>query len=189
MRNYKQIVCINCMVVIFFLFGGKLLGQETKSNQKMMEKEITLSEFSSLKVSGLAKVYLIQGKENKAHLKVSGMPIDEVKLTVVQNELKISTPKDYSGEDVNVYLTYSQLNAISLNDAVELYSKGPLVVTSLHVSLKNMSKAEIEVYVDTLELSMKDNTDLTITGKAKKQKINSYSEKGTLINSELEIGK
>ncbi len=162
-----------------------MYAQETTISKVPVNKEMKLPTFHAIEVSGLAQVYIKQGAEPNVVLEVAGMPIEEVKCKVENGVLSISTPINYSGESVKIYVAYDQVNAIVVKDAAELFSENTIRTATLQITVQDRSNAVLELDVNQLDLWMKDSADLRLSGTARKQNIFSRNENGTFTNRSL----
>jgi len=103
-------------VLIFLLavsFGFSLVAQEEQEN---VNKEIrNLKEFNKLKVAKGINVTLIKGEKPQAEINIVNAPTSDVIIENDQNELNIKMrTRVYQDMSVQVYLTYTDLRAISV---------------------------------------------------------------------------
>ena len=178
---------LGILFVFAVLWASESMAQGKTYSKELVKKEMSLTYFSSIEVTGLAQVYLNEGTETQARLEVSGMPIEEVGVVVEKETLKISTPGDYSGESVKIYITYKKIGKLLVTDAAEIFSNGPIKTAKLEISCLDAGNAVLELDVDLVEIRMKESADLTLTGYAKKQKILSISKNGTFDNTGLRL--
>jgi len=184
----KRIVA-GTLILFSMLWSLQSVAQQKTFSKKQVTKQIDLSDFTSIEVYGLAQVYLQKGLSPKADLEVSGMPMSKVSVVVENEILKISTPGNYNGESVKIYITYQEVNKLSVSDATEIYSKGPIETSKLEINSLDASKAVLEIDVVHVKIQMKDNANLILTGTTKEQSILSKSTSGTFDNSGLEVKK
>ncbi|MDQ3534410.1 MAG: DUF2807 domain-containing protein [Bacteroidota bacterium] len=115
--------------------------------------------------------------------------MDEVSVVVEKGTLKISTPGNYSGESVKIYITYQEVNKLLVTDAAEIFSNGPIEAPKLEISSLDAGNAVLEINVGLVKIWMRESADLTLTGYASQQKILSKSRNGTFDNSGLQLKK
>ncbi len=180
MKAIKSISIISLVVIIIYSNG--VFAQSKTYSKELVKKEMELTTFHSIEVSGLAQVYIKQGLHPYAVIKVSGMPVDKVKVKVEGDVLMISTPGNYSGESVKIHIVYTEVDSLLVMDAAEVFSEGAIKTSTLEVTVLDAGNAKLEVDVSLLKVQMSDSADLTLSGYAKKQKILSKSKKGTLTN-------
>lgn len=168
-----------------------------------------VESFTALKISGLAEVIITQSDQPQLFLEVSGMPMSDVITKVVNDTLIITTKGFHSGESVQVFVHYNQLNSIAISGAAQLIGTNilntqQLTITTndagdikdltikadtLVVKINGAGNAHLNVEVDTIEMEMNDAGDLSVQGVAKRQDIRSNSSRGTLSNTDLVYSK
>ncbi len=178
-----SIVIKLCIIAILVSKTTILFGQDT-NNQK---KEINLTDFKALDISGLAQVYIKQGTENKVDMKVSGVAIKKIKVFVDNETLFIDTPRSISGESIKITVTYKKIVDIKVKDAAELTALNTIKGDVLKITVTQASGTAISVDLKHLEISMKNNADLKIKGITDNQRVKSASSGGTFDNSGLTI--
>ena len=165
--------------------------------------------FSSLDISGLAEVFITQADSQDIVVKVSGMPITDVITRVEESTLFITTKGFHRGESVEVYVTYVQLEKISISGTAELTGENrlnadSLLITtgaagdiksleiaaeSLSISINGAGNADLDVEVTSIDIVMSGAGDLSVQGSAEIQKVRSNNSHGTLNNSDLDYSK
>lgn len=148
----------------------------------------TISDFHTLKVSGLAVVHLSQGESKEVKIKVSGMPIEDLITKQEDGELTITTEGRHSGEWIKVELSANNLRKIEVSDAAQLYSTEALRGDKMSVYVHGAAEADLEVDVKLLAVKMEDAADLTLRGKTDQQYIVSAGSRGSLDNTKLSAG-
>lgn len=169
------------------LATGASFARQEQSKGLLQQRPVT--GFHSLEVSGLARVYLTRGNEEKAAVKVTGMPAGDVIVAVTDSVLKVSTRGSHNGETVKVYVSYRNLKRISVSDAAELHGENTVKASNLNLSVSGNAAAILDVNVQTLDITTKDAGDLKISGKTGTQTIHSTGARGTLDNSALQVTK
>ncbi|MEM6698554.1 MAG: DUF2807 domain-containing protein, partial [Bacteroidota bacterium] len=171
-------------------FGDELdfdLGQNDDSLFPQKE-ERAIEDFHSLKVEGLAVVYLSNNPSPTAKLKVSGMPIKDVTTEVVDGVLMIATRGEHSGEKISIEIGAANLRSIEVGGAAELRSEEQLVSEQMSIFVADTGAAWLDVDVEKLTIWMKGG-DLFIKGKANSKntilKFGENHESGTLDYSGL----
>lgn len=177
-------------ILFLVIFGSntQLVAQAKTYSEETVKKEVALSNFNCIEVSGLAQAYIREGVKPHASLEVSGMPINEVIVKIENETLKVGTPLNYNGESVKIYITYKELNKLLVTDAAEILNDAPIRTSTLEITTLDAGNAVLKIKVDLIKIRMDDSADLTLIGQAKKQKILSNSKNGTFKNSGLQIG-
>lgn len=183
MKEKKKLPIVTNIIIVMLCIAGLLPAKMGFAQQTTQ----LLTGFHSLEVSGLAKVYIEQGNEEKATLKIAGIPASDVIVVVKDSILKITTKGTHNGETVNVYVSYRHLKKIQVGNAAELHAGNTLKATHLDVTVSGSAAATLDVDVTTLDITTKDAADLKISGKTDTQTIHSTAPKGSLDNSALHV--
>jgi hypothetical protein len=194
----KMIIPTAILSLALSLISCTVIGSETETRD--------VDTFSKLKASGLAEVFITQAQEQQVKVVVSGMPVSDVLTYVEGDTLVVTTQGFHSGESVEVYVNYLQLNSIMTAGSAELTGTNQLIgeqlnvttsgagdikdldikVDKLMVSINGAGNADLDVNVQMVEIVMNGAGDLDIQGVARKQSIKSNSSRGTLNNSNLD---
>lgn len=185
MKEKKKLPIVTNIVVVMLCLAGLLPPKMGFAQQTVQP----LAGFHSLEVSGLAKVYIKQGNEEKATLKIAGIPASDVIVVVKDSILKVTTKGTHDGETVNVFVSYRHLQKIQLGNAAELHGENTVKATHLDVTVSGNAAATLDVNVTTLDITAKDAADLKISGKTDTRTIHSTAPKGSLDNSALHVTK
>ena len=166
---------------IFFVLLATLsvsYGQKTETR--------LVQPFDKIKIGGLVQVYLQEGDRENFRLEVKGISPKDVISTVENGVLTVRTEGNHNGEDIKAYVTYRQLNSVSVGGAAKLFGKSTIKGKELNVATTGNGDAFLNVDVDSLLLSMEGGGNLTISGKAKSEKITMQGRvNGTLDKTEL----
>lgn len=153
-------------------------GQETETR--------AVGPFTGIKTDGLVQVYLQEGDQERFRLEVKGIGLKDVISKVRNGVLTIKTEGNYNGEAIKVYVTYRQLNDLSVGGASKLFGQSTIKSRTLQVTTRDAGDAFLTVDVDSLLISMGGAGNLTISGKAKSEKITTKGPiNGTLNKREL----
>jgi hypothetical protein len=173
-----------------YLFSAMILfaQQPAATPDPVATEVVSVSGFSSLHVSGLAKVYLEQTGSEGARLEVSGMPIDDVLVFVQDGVLNVRTKGEHNGESVKVYVNCISLNTIVVADASILKTVKTFKGDDVTVHVTDHGDATMEVDFNNLTVRLKHGGNLKVTGKTKTRSIDSVGERGSLDERELIIG-
>jgi len=146
--------------------------------------ERKIGNFHSLKIKGLAVVYLSNKPSETAKLKVTGMPMNDVITKVVDGVLMIDTKGQHNGEKISIEIGATNLKSIEVGGSAELRSEEQLKSEEMSLFLTDTGSAWLDVDIKTLKINMLGG-DLFIKGHAKKQDISFDKdyERGTLRNN------
>ncbi len=142
---------------VAFSFGQR---QETRN----------LSSFSAISVGEAINVEITPGDTEEAVVEVDGTRLENVLTEVFGGRLKIRMARgNWRHVEVNVYVTYKQLEEIDVSSAADLTTNGTLVSDELEVEVSSAGDAELEIDVQELDVRVSSAGDLSIRGKAKEQ--------------------
>lgn len=148
------------------------------------KEERQIESFHSLKIGGLAVVYLSNTPSKTAKLKVTGMPIKDVTTKVVDGVLIIDTKGQHSGEKINIEIGATNLKSIEVGGSAELRSEDQLESEQMSIFVVDTGSAWLDVDINDLKINLLGG-DLFIKGEAKKQEVSVGKdyERGTLENN------
>ncbi len=126
-----------------------------------------LGSFSELSVSEGIQVTLLRGSVEKAEINTRNVAVEEVVTKVTGNELKIYLDgNNYRNIDVEVRLTYRELEEISISSAAKVYGKDPLTATSMEIDMSSAARAELVLDAGQVEIDISSAANLSLEGKA-----------------------
>lgn len=129
-----------------------------------------LSSFSAISVGEAINVEIKAGDREEAVVEVDGADVSDVETEVFGGTLRIHMRRgNWRNVDVNVYVTYVELEEIDVSSAADLVSDGPIRTEKLEVEVSSAGDADIEIDVDQLEVRVSSAGDLKIRGNAKEQ--------------------
>jgi hypothetical protein len=159
------------MKQITYLLSIMLLLLATSISYSQQTETRQIQPFNSIKTGGLVQVHLQEGDKESMRLEVKGVGLNDI-ITIVENGmLTVKTEGIYNGEDIQVYVTYKQLNSIAVGDTSKLYAKSVIKAKELTVSTSAGGDAFLAVEVDLLYITMEGAGNLIITGSANAEKI------------------
>ena len=152
--------------LIFCLMTAAVWAQDKETRE--------LPRFTEISVGQAIKVYVEKGDQERCVIETDGIDTKDVLTDVGSGNLRIRLDRDRKrrNTDVVVYLTYRDINAISINSAARVYSKGPLQSDELEIEVSSAGKGELEVEVDELEIEVSSSGALEVIGNAMYQHIN-----------------
>ncbi len=132
--------------------------------------------FTSIKVSGGIEVFLSQSTQEVVAISATEIKyIEDIKTTVENNTLKISTDSKWYGKNkkMKVYISFKNLENLTVSGACDIKVSGSLKVPSLKIDFSGASEFTGNVQVDQLDMHLSGASDITISGSAKGININS----------------
>lgn len=140
-----------------------------------------LSSFTRINVGQAIKVYVEKGAKESCVIETEGIDTRDVLTDVNGRTLKIRLDKNrkWRNIDVVVHLTYTEIDAISINSAARVYSKGTIKTNDMEIDVSSAGNGELDVDVDELEIEISSSGNLEISGNARYQDID-ISSAGSL---------
>lgn len=156
----KGIIFSALMLVGFVAFGQ---DKETRS----------VGSFRGIKAQEAIDVYLKKGSKEEVKIEATGVATSEVLTELSGDYLKIHM-KDgrYRNKTVKVYVTYVQLNKVSVSSAATVYHEGVLKSDKLELNASSAGNMELQIEVNSLEAEASSAAEIEITGTSK----NAYLE-------------
>lgn len=158
----------------------------------------SFGSFSKLDVSGVANINLIPGNSNSAKIQVSGdIELNELKTEVRANTLYISLKKRdrrrrYRNIEVDINLTYKQLESIDLSGAVSIRNEAPIKANRFYLESSGAGSLKLAFDVQSLECEFSGASSVKLRGKANKLdldlsgagSVNAYELVANIVKSE-----
>ncbi len=163
----KKIVLI---LVISLSFGMTVQSQKKstiKGNKIITDVYRSLDSFASIEISDNLKVNVTQTTQNGYHLKTDENLVNVVKFDIFNGVLKIYTSsKITTNKELEINLTFVDVNTITLNNEAELNSKGKLHFTDLTFTANDDSEYELEINAikSVFNLDKSSNGELKLKG-------------------------
>jgi hypothetical protein len=197
---------MTCLLAVLFVILQ--LGEVAQAGMfKHAQEEREVGEFHRIEAGGLVRVYLSPGEENSVLVKVRNIGFEDVITRTENGVLTISTKGNHRGESVKVYVSFKELDSLSVGGAATVDSDGlietdefyasthgsgdirflSLKARRLDIDINNSGNARLDVDVDILDIEMHDFGDLKVTGRAGRQNVRSFGSRGTLKNSALRV--
>lgn len=156
------------------------------------EETRSLSSFSKISASEGIDVYIEQGSEEEARVIARNIDLDEVLTDISGGKLKIHLEDKWmrtKNVDVEVYVTYKSIEAISASSAASLEAKSPIRVDGdfdvdvssagdikasitadeLTIDVSSAGDVSLEVDVDEIEAEASSSGDIQVSGSARMQ--------------------
>lgn len=177
---------------IITLFGVLVAGFTFAQS----EETRSLSSFSKISANEGIDVYVKKGSQEEARVVARGIDIEDVLTDVSGGRLKIHLEgNNHRNVDVDVYVTYVSINALSASSAASLQAEGQIETNGdfdvdvssagdlranikadeLSVDVSSAGDAELTVDVDEIEANVSSAGDIEIDGSARVQDIEASS--------------
>ena len=143
-------------IVLFLLSGFSLFAQSVETR--------SVPNFNQLNAGGSWDVILKKGDQNEVRLEAKDLNLEKVITEVKGGILNIQLEKgNYRNVDLEVTVTYQELEAVHSSGSGNLKSMDPLVADELKLSLSGSGNASFNrVTADKLDLTMTGSGDLII---------------------------
>jgi hypothetical protein len=156
---------IAIVTIIIFWTSSFVLAQKSDTRE--------LSSFNRISVGEAIDVYLIQGSSESVRIEVSGMDIEEVLTEVKGDRLKVHLERgNYKNIDVEVWVTYKTIEEIDMSSASSVITQGVLKSNSLKIDASSAADGDLEIDVESLDVTVASSADLEVSGKASMQDVN-----------------
>ena len=132
----------------------------------------TPGNFSSLDLSGVYKVTLVEGSSCSVALKGDAEDIEAVVTRVGGSELQVFVKSNRKmNSKVELTITYVNLKSVECSGAVELTAAQPVRTDKLAIDLSGTSKVDLELMATTLDIDMSGAGDVILKGNVKNTNI------------------
>jgi hypothetical protein len=134
-------------------------------------EERIIASFDSIRATGCVNVFLKPGKNERLIIEARGIEISKVFTELDGTTLKIYTQKGFVDDDIDVkvYVTYKELREVHSSALADIQAESAIKGDKLVVDVNSKGLANINVDVNTLEITVSVSGDLEISGKAKTQ--------------------
>jgi len=144
-----------------------LLGVSTTFAYAQNKETRSLSNFTKIVVGESVELELVKGSSNKAVIEVSGADTDDVETKVSGEKLTVGMVNgSYRNVKVKATVTYTSLEAISVNSSAKAYAKDKIKASSFRVSVSSSGYASLVLDVDQLDVSVSSSGEAKLEGSA-----------------------
>ncbi len=147
-------------VLMVFAFAGLALAQESETR--------SVDSFRGIKSSEAIDVYLKKGTKESVKVEVTGIRLSDVLTEVSGTNLRIHRREgNYRNSNtVKVYVTYVNLERISVSSASNVFSENPIKSSSMEINISSAASVEVSLDVDHLTVDASSAGDAVLAGKA-----------------------
>ena len=126
-----------------------------------------LGAFDAVKVSNSIRADLIKGNENKIVITVSGIDLEKVETTVLDETLEIKLARgNYKSHNVSVVVTYIDIQGIEATTSASVIAKNPIIAEEAYLFATTSAYVEAEIGSDVLNVEAATNAKIHVSGKA-----------------------
>jgi hypothetical protein len=140
-----------------------------KGSGKIVTKEISVSSFDQLSVSGVFNVLLTQGNKEEVRIEADDNLQDLFEVKNDGSKLNIGMKKDinFDGEvKLKVYVTFKKLKSMDLKTVGNISSEANLNFDDLDISNKSVGSVDLKMTAQTLNVDNKSVGNVKLNGKA-----------------------
>jgi hypothetical protein len=152
------------------------------------KKNREIEPFTKIVVGGLVNVEIKQGEQEGIEISAFGIAMQDIVTSVDNDTLTMLTKGNHRGESISIEVTYRDLWAVKTSGAATIKTEGPIMTKLFKVEISDAGDASLELDVAELTIEMRDNGNLTLSGRSGVQNIKSYGGGGRLNNSRLRVG-
>ena len=162
------------MLVPLFVFLGwqNTNAQENKQHRNTETRQ--LPNFSAFNFYGAAKIYLVQGTEEKIILKAKRkLAVGDIATEVKQGKLYITSkrPKVLFNPRLKIYIHFKKLELIEIEGKAKVYGQTPIKGKRLDLIVMGSSRTYLDVELDYFKTHLMGAGGINVKGKAKYQKL------------------
>ncbi|MCL6275472.1 DUF2807 domain-containing protein [Muricauda sp. 2012CJ35-5] len=163
-RSFK----LNTYTLSLSVFGLIALGIYAWNSLWVSEINLQLEPYNKLRVSGIANVHLVRGDSESARLVADENIVDKIEMQVIDNTLFINSDDSISGErKKDIYLTYTQLTEIRIENAATVMSKEIVQSDNILIQATGSSEVVLRIEADSLKLLMEHAANVKLAGSTK----------------------
>ncbi len=138
------------------------------SDDNLVIREVTVSDFSAIDLSGAMNVYLSKGDKVAVRIEADKKVEDKIVVETTGNTLYVKTKKGHINNvrKMNVYITYVTLSDINNKLVGNLKSKDLISQKELRYKSSAVGNTSLELDVENLQVDISAVGNTELTGKA-----------------------
>ena len=157
---------IATLIILSSAFLFNACGEHIKGNGKIEERQQNLDHFSSIDLSGMFEVLLIEGEERIEVVTDENLH-EHINITVKNDELIIDTRDKYlDAEQVLLRIYYRDLNEVDVSGAVSINTENQLRTNHFTLDVSGACDGKLNVAVEDLGIEISGGGELTLSGEA-----------------------
>lgn len=168
-KEYRLVL----LFLIFLTFLHPSCQNCIEGEGQLQNKNAQLAEFNEIEVNIPAQVHLKQGSEHKASFRTNKNLINIISFEVKRGKLTIDAdPCIKSASEMNIYLSFKNLQAAEMNGTAALLSSDMIESKSLDLTMNGSGRADIRLNCTDLETEINGTSDVIFAGNCKNHEIN-----------------
>ncbi|MDQ2177737.1 head GIN domain-containing protein [Marinifilum sp. D714] len=145
--------------------NAQFWGEKGNGNVKKQDREI--GSFSAISSGSGIDVYLRQGDKESVTVEADENLLDLIVTRIKGDKLVIKTEDPIRrAKKLNVYVTFVNVNEISVSSGSDLESSHLLKFENLDISVSSGADADLELQADDLTCSVSSGADANLSGTA-----------------------
>ena len=145
-------------------------------------KDEEVEDYDDIRIFGKMTVVMVPGTENKVHVESEDVNLDQIKINVAGDELKIKMTEKLLKDkrpDVFVRVTFNELEGITALADAEVEFEKPVIQDSFRV--KSVSGSHIVLSIDTKKLNLKASQGGKVEIDGKTDKLEASVNTGAIL--------
>jgi hypothetical protein len=155
------------MLMVMLLVSDQVIAQwkSVKGNGKVETRERRVSDFSGIKISCSADVFLKQGNSNAVTVRADENLIDMIETDVRGDVLNIDIDGNIRNVEVlEVYVTVKNLQKVLINGSGDIESENAITGVDFEIQINGSGDVELELDVKNLETKINGSGDVEVSG-------------------------
>ncbi|MDN5214298.1 head GIN domain-containing protein [Fulvivirgaceae bacterium BMA12] len=171
------------VILLFFLFSLSAQGQERKET-------LNLGDFDEVHLGTSGKVFIKQGNKTEVILQASERRKERLEIEVRGHKLHIGNKRGWSwkgwnsDEDLTVYVTVKEIDALKVSSSGKIIGQGILRTNDLNLAVSGSGRIDIETEAGDIESAISGSGRIEVTGKSEYNSVR-ISGSGKLIAEDL----
>ena len=151
------------------LMGSCIPINGEKGNGNVVKQDRKVSGFTSLEVSGAFTVYLYQGNSESLTIEADENLMEYIVTEVKGDKLEIYTKNKSIQKftEMNIYLTFEQLEMIDISGAVEITGEDMMKFDELSIDGSGASEISLKLEVGMFRADFSGASEIELLGEAK----------------------
>ncbi len=158
------------------------------ATQAQVKQDRSVSDFTSIDLSGAFKVYIRTGNTCALTVVADKDVINDVEHSVSDGELEVELDQEWwssKDADIELYITVKEISEIDISGACVIKSKNTLKGDNVIIDASGACKIYMDVNCSTLDLDLSGASKLTLGGTCKKFNIDA-SGASTIYAADLQ---
>jgi len=155
------------MLLTLLLISDQAIAQwkSVRGNGKVVTQERKVSDFSGIKISCSADVFLKQGSSNAVSVRADENLLDMIETDVRGETLNIDIDGNIRNVEVlEVYVTVSKLQKVVINGSGDIESENAISGMDFEIQINGSGDVELDLDVKNLETRINGSGDVEVSG-------------------------